>query len=55
MKISISGHYYESADNSVDPDGYNENTIKKRESIDKDAKGELERINCTFKEVLAKL
>lgn len=49
MKISISGYYYESSDNYVDPDGYNENASKKRDFSDKDAKGELERINCTFK------
>ncbi|CAK56530.1 unnamed protein product (macronuclear) [Paramecium tetraurelia] len=55
MKVSISGYYYESADNQVDADGFNDNSSKKRESQDKDQKGELERINCTFKEALSKL
>ncbi|CAD8138613.1 unnamed protein product [Paramecium octaurelia] len=55
MKVSISGYYYESADNQVDADGFNDNSSKKRESQDKDQKGELERINCTFKEAFSKL
>ncbi|CAD8057086.1 unnamed protein product [Paramecium sonneborni] len=55
MKVSVSGYYYESADNQVDADGYNDNSSKKRESQDKDQKGELERITCTFQEALSKL